>query len=95
MTSVQKIGVIGAGTTGSGIAQVCAIAGLSVVMMDAVMDLVEMVHSPDTEHSTIEAAVVLAQPLGKTPVPGDGLSGLHCQRRPQSGRRFHTHEVTK
>jgi len=94
MTSVQKIGVIGAGTMGSGIAQVCAIAGLSVVMMDAVMDLVEVVHSPDTEHSTIEAAV-LAQPLGKTPVPGEGLSGLHRQRRPQSGRRFHTHEVTK
>ena len=34
MTSAQTIGVIGAGTMGSGIAQVCALAGLSVVMLD-------------------------------------------------------------
>ena len=32
--SPQAIGVIGAGTMGSGIAQVCAVAGLSVVMLD-------------------------------------------------------------
>jgi 3-hydroxybutyryl-CoA dehydrogenase len=34
MTSPQTIGVIGAGTMGSGIAQVGALAGLSVVMLD-------------------------------------------------------------
>jgi 3-hydroxybutyryl-CoA dehydrogenase len=34
MTSTQTIGVIGAGTMGTGIAQVCAVAGLSVVMTD-------------------------------------------------------------
>jgi 3-hydroxyacyl-CoA dehydrogenase len=34
MTSVQTIGVIGAGTMGTGIAQVCALAGLAVVMVD-------------------------------------------------------------
>jgi 3-hydroxybutyryl-CoA dehydrogenase len=34
MTSAQTIGVIGAGTMGNGIAQVCALAGLSVVMLD-------------------------------------------------------------
>ena len=34
MTSLQTIGVIGAGTMGSGIAQVCALAGLPVVMVD-------------------------------------------------------------
>jgi 3-hydroxybutyryl-CoA dehydrogenase len=34
MTSAQTIGVIGAGTMGAGIAQVCAASGLSVVMMD-------------------------------------------------------------
>jgi len=32
--SLQNIGVIGAGTMGNGIAQVCAIAGLSVTMID-------------------------------------------------------------
>jgi len=31
---VQKIGVIGAGTMGNGIAQVCAVAGLQVTMID-------------------------------------------------------------
>jgi len=34
MTSLQTIGVIGAGTMGSGIAQTCAVAGLSVTMVD-------------------------------------------------------------
>jgi 3-hydroxybutyryl-CoA dehydrogenase len=32
--SIQRVGVIGAGTMGNGIAQVCAAAGLSVVMVD-------------------------------------------------------------
>jgi 3-hydroxybutyryl-CoA dehydrogenase len=34
MTSLQTIGVIGAGTMGTGIAHVCALAGLPVVMVD-------------------------------------------------------------
>jgi len=34
MTSMQTIGVIGAGTMGSGIAQSCALVGLSVMMVD-------------------------------------------------------------
>ena len=34
MTSLQTIGVIGAGTMGSGIAQACALVGLSVMMID-------------------------------------------------------------
>jgi len=34
MTTAQTIGVIGAGTMGNGIAHVCALAGLSVVMLD-------------------------------------------------------------
>jgi len=32
--SIQTIGVIGAGTMGNGIAQVCAVAGLQVTMID-------------------------------------------------------------
>ena len=32
--SIQSVGIIGAGTMGNGIAQVCAIAGLDVVMID-------------------------------------------------------------
>ena len=34
MTSLQTIGVIGAGTMGSGIVQACAVVGLSVTMID-------------------------------------------------------------
>jgi 3-hydroxybutyryl-CoA dehydrogenase len=34
MTAPKRIGVIGAGTMGSGIAQVCALAGLSVMLID-------------------------------------------------------------
>jgi 3-hydroxybutyryl-CoA dehydrogenase len=34
MTSTQTIGVIGAGTMGTGIAQACVVAGLSVVTID-------------------------------------------------------------
>src|SRR5208282_707173 len=34
MTSLQTIGVIGVGTMGSGIAQGCAVVGLSVTMID-------------------------------------------------------------
>ena len=38
---VQNIGVVGAGTMGSGITQICAINGLSVVMHDMSSDLLE------------------------------------------------------
>ena len=31
---IQTVGIIGAGTMGNGIAQICAAAGLSVVMVD-------------------------------------------------------------
>jgi 3-hydroxybutyryl-CoA dehydrogenase len=34
MSQIQSVGVIGAGTMGSGIAQACAVAGLDVVMID-------------------------------------------------------------
>src|SRR4030095_1509975 len=34
MTSLQTIGVVGAGTMGSGIAEACAVVGLSVTMID-------------------------------------------------------------
>ena len=34
MTSLQTIGVIGAGTMGTGIAPACALSGLQVVMVD-------------------------------------------------------------
>lgn len=38
---IQKIGVIGAGTMGNGIAQVCAVAGLQVTMVDITEEVVQ------------------------------------------------------
>ena len=34
MSKIQKVGVIGAGTMGNGIAQACAVSGIDVVMVD-------------------------------------------------------------
>ena len=34
MSTIHRVGVIGAGTMGNGIAQACAVAGLHVVMVD-------------------------------------------------------------
>jgi len=34
MSKIQKVGVIGAGTMGNGIAQACAVSGIDVVMLD-------------------------------------------------------------
>jgi 3-hydroxybutyryl-CoA dehydrogenase len=41
MNSIRKIGVIGAGTMGNGIAQVCAVVGLPVTMIDISDDAVQ------------------------------------------------------
>lgn len=40
MDSIQRVGVVGAGTMGSGIAQVCAVSGLDVVLLDISQDAV-------------------------------------------------------
>ncbi len=41
LEDIKKIGVVGAGTMGNGIAQVCAMAGYQVVMRDVTMDLAQ------------------------------------------------------
>ena len=43
MTAEMKVaGVVGAGTMGSGIAQVCATAGLSVIMVDVGLEQLDL-----------------------------------------------------
>ena len=42
---IQHIGVIGAGTMGNGIAQVCAVAGIQVTMID-ISDAAEIMPMP-------------------------------------------------
>ena len=39
--TIQNIGVVGAGTMGSGITQICALNGLSIVMQDETDELLE------------------------------------------------------
>jgi 3-hydroxybutyryl-CoA dehydrogenase len=41
MSGIQKVGIIGAGQMGSGIAHVCALSGMDVVLQDLSMDKVE------------------------------------------------------
>ncbi|MHB8493619.1 MAG: 3-hydroxybutyryl-CoA dehydrogenase [Casimicrobiaceae bacterium] len=40
MRAIERVGVIGAGTMGNGIAQACAVAGIDVVMIDVAQDAV-------------------------------------------------------
>src|SRR4029079_11122508 len=55
MNTTQTIGVIGAGTMGTGIAQVCAVAGLSVVMLD--VDAVRAARGRDAVAAALERLV--------------------------------------
>jgi len=41
MTEIKKVGVIGSGQMGAGIAQVCAIAGLDVVLNDVTEERID------------------------------------------------------
>ena len=41
MTEIKKVGVIGAGQMGAGIAQVCAVAGLDVVLNDVTEERID------------------------------------------------------
>lgn len=55
MTSLQTIGVIGAGTMGSGIAQACAVVGLSVTMID--VDEAAVARGRNTVSSSLDRLV--------------------------------------
>jgi 3-hydroxyacyl-CoA dehydrogenase len=84
MNSLQTIGVIGAGTMGSGSAQVCAHAGTSVSITD--------VNEQRVAHRRVEAAAALVGRLGKTPVikdsPGDAMKRLLCPIPNEAGPAY-------
>ena len=44
--SIKTVGVIGAGTMGNGIAQICAAAGLKVIMQDIAEAQLQQVLNP-------------------------------------------------
>ena len=55
MTSLQTIGVIGAGTMGSGIAQACAVVGFSITMID--VDEAAVARGRDAVSSSLDRLV--------------------------------------
>jgi 3-hydroxybutyryl-CoA dehydrogenase len=59
MSEIQKIGIIGAGQMGSGIAQVCASAGFQIVMMDA--SAAALTKATDLIGTRLEALVAKAR----------------------------------
>ena len=59
MKSLQTIGVIGAGTMGTGIAQVCTLAGLSISMLD--VDKQRVAHGHDAVAGGLERLVKKAK----------------------------------
>ena len=63
MQDIQAIGVIGAGQMGSGIAHVCALAGLSVRMLDSKADALDQARTSITknmERQVAKAAITAA-----------------------------------
>ena len=66
---MQQVGVVGAGIMGAGIAQVCATAGLQVVMVD--IGLEQLKRGQDT----ITASLARLEPKGKLPRPAAEIAG--------------------
>lgn len=57
--TIEKVGVIGAGQMGNGIAHVCAVAGLPVVMIDVKQEALD--HAIDTIRKNLERQVTRGQ----------------------------------
>src|ERR1700737_2007781 len=66
---MEQIGVVGAGTMGAGIAQVCATAGLQVVMVDVGLEQLKR------GQGTISASLARLEPKGKLPRPASEIAG--------------------
>jgi 3-hydroxybutyryl-CoA dehydrogenase len=65
----MQVGVVGAGTMGAGIAQVCATAGLQVVLMDLGIDQL------DRGQAAITDSLARLEPKGKLPRPAAEIAG--------------------
>jgi len=72
--NIRKVGVIGAGQMGNGIAHVCALAGFPVLLNDVAPDRIKS-EAPDR---TFEPVVI---PPSKPPDPTD--ESLRVQPQPQ------------
>src|SRR5436190_202561 len=91
MRAIERVGVIGAGTMGNGIAQACATAGVDVVMVDVAQPALDRgvaaiggsLDGLQTSDATIDAVRAFAQRLGKTPIvvrnsPGFVVNRILC-----------------
>jgi 3-hydroxybutyryl-CoA dehydrogenase len=65
----MQVGVVGAGTMGAGIAQVCATAGLQVVLVDVGLDQLKR------GQDTIAGSLARLEPKGKLPRPAAEIAG--------------------
>jgi 3-hydroxybutyryl-CoA dehydrogenase len=77
VTSVRRIGVIGAGQMGRGIAQVAAGAGFDVALSDATAAL--------AEGGKAQIATALAKLVDKGKMPGEGRDALLARITPVAG----------
>ena len=66
---MEQVGVVGAGTMGSGIAQVCATAGLQVVLVDVGLEQLKR------GQATIGDSLAKLEPKGKLPRPAAEIAG--------------------
>ncbi len=66
---MTQVGVVGAGTMGAGIAQVCATAGLQVVMLDVALEQLKR------GQATIASSLARLEPKGKLPRPAAEIAG--------------------
>ncbi len=66
---MEQVGVVGAGTMGAGIAQVCATAGLQVVMVDVGLDQLTR------GQAVIAESLGRLEPKGKLPRPAAEIAG--------------------
>lgn len=69
MTAPNEVGVVGAGTMGAGIAQVCATAGLQVLLVDVGLDQLKR------GQDTINASLATLERKQKLPRPAAEIAG--------------------
>ncbi len=66
---MTQVGIVGAGTMGAGIAQVCATAGLQVVMLDVALEQLKR------GQAAIASSLARLEPKGKLPRPAGEIAG--------------------
>src|SRR5438552_3911216 len=77
---IKKVGVIGCGLMGHGIAQVAAQGGCVVVAVETEQKLVEVVRTSETSDEVFAAARAFGETCGKTPISCKDTPGFVVNR---------------